>query len=161
VRGFRVFLIAFIGAWLGLILNASLAPRIAVVGIQPDFCLVLTGLLSVTATRILTTSTSFACAVGMGVLAGVNMFQLVITRVLAAFLGSSVSASLSAEPSPFSVAVFTAGQTIFCQTVYFFIAPSGGFGRFLGDTIGGAAFNGLLVLPLFALLRKILVPARF
>ena len=92
-----------------------------------------------------------------GALAGANLTHYVISRCIAGFV-ASWSRRLRFEMTPITVAISVAAVTVVAQIALMFIAaPTGIFG-FLGDTIGSAMYNGVIAIPVYALLKRVLNP---
>ncbi len=155
MKGFKVGLTALIGLYLASALQQSFAPRFAIFGIMPDVPLAFVAVFSLLASRLASTVVGFFAGAMQGALAGVNLTHYVISRTLAGFFGGS-SAAMGLQPNVAVAALMTAVLTVASQILLFFLAPPGGIGRFLGDTIGAAMYNGVLAIPVYALLSKIL-----
>lgn len=147
-------LAALLGVYLAAVLQHSLAPRMAILGAQPDFFLV------------------FVCGFApysrpsggilLGGLAGLfqgglpsaNVAHYVISRALTGFAVSAAN-GLRLAPTPLIAAGTAAIGTLFAKLVWMFLAGPPHIGAFLGDTIRTAMYNGVLAVPLYALLKKI------
>jgi rod shape-determining protein MreD len=155
VKGVQAPLTGIIGTYLAIVLQQALAPRLSLFGIAPDFGLVFVVVFGLLASRISGTVVGFAVGAMEGAIAGVNLTHYVISRVLAGFCAGS-TASFGLQPNAAVAAAATAVITGAAQILLFFLAPPSGIGRFLGDTIGAAMYNGVLAIPVYALLRRIL-----
>jgi len=93
-----------------------------------------------------------------GALAGANLAGYAVSRTLAAFATSS-TVGLGLQPNPWTAAIVSAVATLFAQAVFLFLCPPGSIPKFLGDTMGMAMYNGVLAVPVYALLRKVSAPA--
>lgn len=151
----KVGITAVVGLYLAAAFQTAITPRISFVGISPDFVLAFVAVFAMFVDRLAATITGFFGGVLQGALAGVNTTHYVITRTLTGFLTGSAKA-LGLEPSLPVAILVTAIVTAISQVVLFFLAPPSGMGRFLGDTIGAAMYNGVLAIPVYALLRRIL-----
>lgn len=143
-----------VGLYLSVVLQLAVAPRISFFGIGPDFPLLFTAVFSLRTSRLGTVTLGFFAGLCEGALAGVNLAHYVISRTVAAFLGGSAQ-GMGMQPASSTAAFVAAAVAFFAQLLLTFLAPSGGFGRMLGDTIGSAIVNGLLAVPLYALLKKL------
>lgn len=155
MRGVRIPLTAILGTYLAVCIQQSLASRISLFGVVPDFGLVFVTVFALLTERVSATFVGFSVGAMEGALAGVNLTHYVISRSLAGFFGGSSSA-FGLQPNPGVAAIATAVLTGASQILLFFLAPPSGIGRFLGDTIGAAMYNGVLAIPVYALLRRIL-----
>jgi len=136
-----------------------LAPRFGFWGMRPDFLLAALGPLSLLATRRGGLLLGFAAGVLGGALPGANMAHYVISRTVGGAFGAWVR-SLGFEDGPAVSAATAFALTIVAQLVLMFLAPPARIGAFLGATIGSAVLNGLLAIPLFALLTRIVDPVK-
>lgn len=146
---------SIIAIYIAVALQASVAPRIAILGVVPDFGLMIVAVLSLFTSRPVATVSGFFTGAFEGALSGVNLTHYVISRTLVGFFGGSAS-SFGFQPNAAVAALVTAILTVASQLLLFFLAPPSGIGRFLGDTIGTAMYNGVLAIPVYALLRRIL-----
>ncbi len=122
-----------------------------------DLPLVLVSLASLSFPRVGASGYGFAAGALQGALAGANLTGYAISRTLAGFLQSTV-AGLGFQPSYVVAGVAAAATTLFSQIVLMFVSPPTSIPRFLGDTIAMAVYNGVIAIPLYGLLRKLLSP---
>lgn len=153
---------AVLVAALGLYLAGAmqpLAPRFGFWGMQPDFLLAMLAPLSLLATRRGGLLLGFFAGLIGGALPGANMAHYVISRTVGGALGAWVR-SLGVEHGPITSAATAISMTIAAQLVLMFLAPPARIGAFLGATMGSAVLNGLLAIPLFALISRVLDPVQ-
>lgn len=92
-----------------------------------------------------------------GALAGANLMGYAVSRSVAGF-GASSLIGAGLQPSLATAAGLTAVGTLFSQLLFLFLCPPGSIPKFLGDTMGMAMYNGVLAVPIYALLRKVVSP---
>jgi len=156
MRAWRYWFVAIVGPYIAAAFQQGLAPRFTFVGIVPDFLLVFVAVFALFSSRPAATANGFFAGLLEGALAGVNLTHYVLSRTLAGFFGGAASA-FNFQPNMGVAALMAAALTAISQVLLFFLAPPSGIGRFLGDTIGAAMYNGVLAIPVYALLRRILV----
>ena len=89
--------------------------------------------------------------------ANANMQHYVASRTLTGLLlGSTNSAEL--QRSLPAAGLITAAVTVFAQLTLMFLAPPHSITAFLADTIRSAVYNGVLAIPVYALLKKFVAP---
>lgn len=146
-----------IGIWVAGSLQQVLAPRLAIAGAMPDFLIVLLAASSLFMPRASSAAVGFACGLVQGALAGANLMHYVISRSIAAFL-TSWPQNQRLEPNAmlaFGTAFFL---TLVSQILFMFLAPPRQLMPYLGATIVSAAYNGVLVLPVYFPLRRLVKP---
>lgn len=134
-----------------------LAPRFALCGLSPDFLLVTLAVFLHFSSRRGGMVLGFAAGVLAGALPGANMAHYVISRTVAGFFGSWARA-LGVEEGRATAAASAFAITLIAQIVLMFLAPPARIGPFLGATIGSAVVNGVLAIPLYALVSRVLGP---
>jgi rod shape-determining protein MreD len=144
--------------WLaeGLQLVAS---RFGVFGVSPDFVIVVIVCLSLFSSRAGASGVGFIGGLIQGAAAGSSLAGYVLSRSIVGFcVGWTANAELnkSLYIAPFVAAV----ATIVGQIILLFTAPTPAIGSFLVATIGSAIYNGVIAVPVFALLRRLLDPPR-
>lgn len=92
-------------------------------------------------------------------MAGANLAHYAVSRTVAGFAGAS-SRAIGFEINIAVVGVTAALMTLVAQTVFMFLAAPKGIAAFLGDTIGSAVYNGVLAIPTYLLLRRVLSYSR-
>jgi rod shape-determining protein MreD len=136
--------------WLCLTLQTAIRPL-------ADLPLVLLSVGGMLLPRSGATILGFLLGALHGALAGANLAGYAVSRTLAAFVTAS-AVGLGLQPSPWTAAIVSVVATVFAQTVFLFLCPPGSIPRFLGDTMGTAMYNGVLAVPVYALLRKVSAP---
>lgn len=127
-------------------------------GQRPDFLLATMTPLCLLATSRGSVVIGFVAGVFQGGIAGANLAHYAISRTLASW-GLALFRGLELDIGLGMAAVATALATLFSQLVLMLLAPPPALPPFLAATIGTAVYNGVIAMPIYALLRK-LVPAK-
>jgi rod shape-determining protein MreD len=135
----------------------AVSPYIAIGGVAPDFLLVVIGCLALFGTRRSGSIIGFLAGVIEGALAGANLAAYAVSRTIAGFVSGWFSA-LEFEAGAIVASFVVFAITLLSQLLLMFVAPPGQIGGFLLATIGSAVYNGVLAMPLYALLRRVLDP---
>lgn len=143
--------------WLGAVLQHGLAHHVAVFGVVPDFLLVAMTPVAMLSRPSAALWAGFFCGIAHGAVAGANLAHYVVSRAVAA-LGLSATNLLGIELSTVAAGVSAAAATLGAQLLLLFLAPPASIGSFLTATIGTAMYNGVLAMPLYALLRRLFRP---
>lgn len=148
-----------VGLWLAGALQQTIAPRITIAGAGPDFLLVALALGSMYFNRARSAGLGFACGVIHGALAGANLMHYAISRTVGGFL---IGWMKNTRLEPNLAVAFATGffLTLVCQILLMFLAPPRDLLPYLGATIGTAAYNGILVVPLYFLMKSLAGPPR-
>ena len=153
----RLTITAIVSIWLAAILQQAVAPRLSILGMRPDFLLVVLTPLSLWVPRSTAAILGFFCGFFQGAAAGANLTHYVISRTVAGFAGSW-SRTVGFEINAVVVGVTAFLLTLLAQTVWMFLAAPREVLAFLGDTIGSAMYNGVLAIPVYMLLKRIVNP---
>lgn len=143
--------------WVAGGLQQSISPRIAIFGASPDFLLTALAAGSLFMNRAQGSWFGFACGLIHGALAGANVTHYVISRTTGGFF-AGWSRTTTLEPNYILAAGTAFFLTLFSQVLFMFLAPPAELGPYLGATIIAAVYNGVLVLPVYFLLKRILRP---
>ena len=153
------FALAF-GVWFLAALQESVAPRIAIGAGVPDFLIAFITVASLYCTPMGSAWLGFASGATFGALAGANLTGYAISRMFGGLAATGFN-NLGFKPSPVMMMANAAATTTISQILLFFLAPPPDIGRFLAATIISAMYNGVLAMPLYALLNRIQpVPTR-
>ncbi|HVL39275.1 MAG TPA: hypothetical protein VM328_07775 [Fimbriimonadaceae bacterium] len=153
----RTVRLVFVGGILLWFLGAcqqTLPHRLSIFGARPDFLLILATTLSLLTSRAGGGIVGFFSGLAHGAIAGANLTHYVISRALSSFAVSWVRA-LSSEPSALGVALYALFHTLAAQLLLMFLIAPQNLAQFLGDTMGTALYNGVLAIPLYALLKRV------
>jgi len=151
------------GAWIAAIVllwiaggsQESLAYQLSIASATPDYLLVVVTVLSLFGNRRSGAIVGFIGGLLSGAIAGGHMAAYTVTRTLIGFLIGWLN-GLEFEGN-FAVAfVVTSSATLCVQLTFFFMNPRGAILPALLATIGSAMYNGVLAMPLYALLKKVL-----
>lgn len=157
MRGPAYAFIAALILWMSGGCQRSVAPYVSIGGVAPDFLLIAIGCLALFGTRRSGAIVGFAAGVIEGALAGANLAAYAVSRTIAGFVSGWFS-SLEFEASAVVASFVVFAITLFAQLLLMFVAPPGQIMSFLLATIGSAVYNGVLAMPLYALLRRVLDP---
>ena len=148
-------LVAGVLLWLGAALQGAIAPRMGIFIARPDFLLIFLSVMCLHCTTAGATVLGFFAGLMMGAPAGANLGAYIISRSVAGFVDGWIGV-IGFQPNLFWAAVNTAIVTVVAQLLLMFLAPQQGITAFLAATIASAVYNGVLAIPTYALLRRIL-----
>ena len=157
MRGPTLVLVAGICLWAAGGCQRSAAPYLAIGGVSPDFLLIVVGCVSLFGSRRSGTFIGFVAGVLQGALAGANLAAYAVSRTVAGFVAGWFT-SLEFEAGAIVASFVVVATTLLAQLLLMFIAPPGQLAPFLLATIGSAVYNGVLAMPLYALLRRVFDP---
>lgn len=143
--------------WVAGSLQQAIAPRMSIFGASPDFMLISLAAGSLFLNRAQGSWLGFACGLIQGALAGANVTHYVISRTTGGFF-AGWSRTTTLEPNAILAFGTAFLLTLFSQVLLMFLAPPLQIGPYLGATIIAAAYNGVLVLPAYFLLKRMLRP---
>ncbi len=154
MKGVKGWVIAIILLWLAGGCQQSVAYQLSLVGATPDFLLVAVVVFSLFADRRTGSIFGFLAGAIQGAVAGGHVSSYVITRTILGFLVGWLT-GLEFEGNIVVAFVVTAASTCITQFAFLLLSPRGGILPFLLATIGSAMYNGVLAMPLYALLKKV------
>jgi rod shape-determining protein MreD len=143
------------GLWLAGILQAGASPHMSLVGVAPDFLLIFGLGISLHTSRPGAAGVGFFAGLIYGGLAGANITHYIISRCVACF-ATSWSRRLRLELNYPTVAATIFTGTVIARIFFMFTAAPQDVGGFLRDTIAEATYNGVLALPLYALVKRVM-----
>jgi len=158
MKGWGAALAIALGLWLAGGLQQSIAPKLAIAGAPPDFLLIALAAGSLVMDRLQASFLGFICGLIHGALAGANLMHYVISRSAGGFI-SAWMRSTTFEPNAVLAVATGFFLTLVSQVLLMFLAPPKQLLPYLGATIIAAAYNGVLVLPVYSLLKR-LIPKR-
>ena len=157
MTGLKGVAVCAVTLFLAAVLQQALAYRMSVFGGAPDFMLIALAALGMFANRPGGIVLGFSDGLLVGALSGANLQHYVASRTLTGLL-LGWSAGLELPRSNWAAGLVAAAVTLFAQLTLMFLAPSHSIGAFLADTIRSAVYNGVLAIPVFALLKRFLAP---
>jgi len=143
------------GLWLAGVLQAGASPHMALFGVAPDFLLIFGLTMSLHLPRPGATGIGFFAGMIYGGLAGANLTHYIISRSIACF-ATSWSRRLRLELNYPTVGATVLVGTVIARVFFMFTAAPQDVGGFLRDTIAEATYNGVLALPLYALVKRVM-----
>lgn len=153
----RTVAILAVLAWVFGAAQLALAPRMAIWNARPDFFLIALSACSPFLNRTQGAVIGFTFGLIHGAGVGANLSQYVATRTTTGFLAAWFN-DVRLQPSFATMAMTGALATLFAAFAMMIFAPPAGIGKYLTDTMLSAVYNGVLVWPLYALLRRIMDP---
>lgn len=135
------------------------ASRLAVFGAMADYPLVVGCTLALFGRPAGGAMLGFAAGFLHGCMAGANLGYLASSRTLAGY-AAAASRSLEVRLSPLVAASTVFACTFGAEVLALLLPPAKPLLRSLGDTIGTATYNGVLAIPLYALLSRFFRPSR-
>jgi len=156
MKGLAGLLWGLLLLWLAAVCQMALAPRMAVAGATPDFPLVVLACGGLYCERKPATVLGFGAGLVQGIVAGANLTLYVASRTIAGFLlgwfnqvGVQVNWVVSCG--------YAAVVTIVAQFLLMFLgAHHGPLFPFIEGTLATAVYNGVIALPVYALLSRFL-----
>lgn len=143
--------------WLMAILQFAIGSRWGLFGASPDYLLIGIAASSFFLERAPAAGLGFLSGLAQGAMSGANLGQYIASRTISSFLAGWLNDSRY-MPSYVKVVLTGVGVTLVSRLILLFLAPPVGIGGYLAATILSAAYNGVLVLPVYALLKRVLDP---
>jgi hypothetical protein len=158
MKGLPAMAVAVVLMWVAAVLDQAMSYRLAVFGCAPSFLLAVVGPMALLSRASFAGGVGFASGLIQGALAGANLTHYVISRSIAGFL-TSLGGQLDIRLALPVAGLACAATTIVSQLLLMFLAPPpGSLVGYVFGSIGMAIYNGLIGIPIYALLRKIFVP---
>lgn len=157
MKGSRGVVLCALGIWIAAFLQQSLGHRVGLFGARADFLLTFMSCLCLHASRSGGALIGFFSGLAAGAISGANLSQYIISRTITGFI-DAWSRTFGLDANMVVAAINAFVTTIVAQLILMFLAPPPGIAAFLGATIASATVNGVLAVPVYALLRKILGP---
>jgi rod shape-determining protein MreD len=158
VKGIRGALVALVVLWSAGVLQANVS-LLALGGVAPDVLLVAAVVLSSFSGRRTGTTIGFFAGLIHGSIASSSVGYYIVSRATACF-GASWARRLETEFSFWLVGLTTFIATFYIQAFQLLLPPPQNILGSMLDTITIATYNGVLAMPLYALLKKILDPVK-
>lgn len=157
MKGPQLTFITAIILWLAGGFQQAVAPALRIGSVAPDFFIIAIGCLAIFGNRRTGTTMGFLGGLLEGALAGTHMGAYTISRSIAGFVAGWFT-SLEFESGLMVAVIVVAASTAVAQLLLMFIAPPGQIPAFLLATMGSAVYNGVLAIPLYAFLRRVVDP---
>lgn len=135
------------------------AERMSVFGATADYPLVVVCTVALFETRVGASWVGLLAGVCHGAMVGTSLGFFAVSRALAGF-GCAWSRGLGLAPNIGVTAATVFVGTVFAQILALFLPPAKPFFASLGDTISTATYNGVLAIPLYALLTRMFRPVK-
>ncbi|MEZ0326202.1 MAG: LytS/YhcK type 5TM receptor domain-containing protein [Fimbriimonas sp.] len=157
MKTWRYPIVAILCLWMAGGCQQTLAPKIAIFDAVPDFLIVSVACLGLLSARYASSLVGFLAGVIHGCLAGANLAAYAISRTFTGFLTGWFN-SFELEANVLVAFATTFVATLVAQLLLMFIAPPQEIGAFLLATIATAIYNGVIAVPVYALLKRIVDP---
>ena len=154
MRGPKGWMIAAVLLWLAGGFQLSLSYPMSIWGASPDFLLVVVVVWSLFAERRNGAGIGFLAGTIQGAVAGGHLATYSVIRAIVGFLVGWLT-GLEFEGNVVVAFIVTASATTVAQIAYLLLSPKGAILPFLLATIVSALYNGVLAMPLYALLKKV------
>lgn len=141
--------------WASGVLQHSVAPNVGVMGAHPNFLLATIGAMACFVTRAGGLWLGFGAGLIEGCVVGANLSHYIVSRTLCGFV-SGWSNDLKFAPGIVTAFASAFLGTLFGQTILMFLTAPKDIAGFLTATIVTAVYNGVLAMPLNAILGRIL-----
>lgn len=158
MKGLKGAAVTFCCLWVAGILQSN-ATALMFLGAKPDFLLTTAVVLSAWSGRRTGATIGFCAGLIHGSIFSSRIGYYIVSRAAACF-GVSWSRKLDIELSYWLIGLTVFVSTVFVQAFQLFLPPPQNILRLATDTIFTATYNGVLAMPLYALLKKILDPVK-
>lgn len=155
MSGLRGVLVATAMLWLAAVLEQGVAQRLSIFGCPPNFLLAVLAPMALVSRPSVGGTIGFFAGLLQGGLAGANLTHYVISRALTGFF-TSLGGLLDIRIALLVAGLLCASATLVAQLILMFLAPppGGNLVSFLLQSIGTAVYNGVIGMPVYALLRR-------
>jgi len=156
----KKLVVSAIVMWLAAAMQQAWAARFSLGAVSPDYLLVAMGCLTLRMDRRAGTILGFTAGLLEGAIAGANLGAYAVSRTVGGFLAGWIT-TVEFDSSPIVAFITVAVTTLIAQLLFMFGAPPPQIAPFLLATIGSAMYNGVLAVPLFWVLKRVLdLPTR-
>ncbi len=139
-------------------LQMAFIPSVQVAGARPDLLLAVCTPLALFLRPAGGAAVGFTSGLLQGALAGANLTHYVISRSITSFV-TSILTSHQIHVGTLVAGLLTVLATLVSRMILMFLTAPPQIGTYLSDTIGSAVYNGVIALPLYALLRLFFKPS--
>ncbi len=138
-------------------LQASLAPHLRILGVQPDLNKVVLIAIAVNTSVHAATACGFLAGWLMGTVVGMSVGSYLVSRmVLGASLGLLELRVF--RHNPIVLILSALAGSMLCEAVFFLFSPQQDAGRWVVQATGESVYNLLFVLPVAAWVRRMIPP---
>jgi len=141
--------------WFAGAAQQAIAFQVTAGGISPDFPLIVIVTVGLFSNRRSGAFLGFLGGAIHGAIAGGHTAAYTITRTVIGFIVGWFT-GMEFEGNVAVAFIVTAAATIVTQLTFLLLTPRGAILSFLLATIGSAMYNGVLAIPLYALLKRVL-----
>ncbi len=159
MKGAKGAFVAIVCLWVAAGCQQGLAQPLSIFGATPDFLLIAMATMGLFCSRQTSTVIGFFAGLLQGAIAGASLGSYVVTRTVSGFLVGWFNA-MEMDANIVLAFIVVATTTLVAQFMLLFLTAPPGIGRFVLATIESAVYNGVLAMPFYALLQKILDPPR-
>lgn len=145
--------------WICVAMQVGLSPHWIVWGCQPDFLLIALACLCLYTGRAGGATLGFASGFLYSAMANVNMLGLVASRSIAGFLTGWFN-SLEMKPNAVVASVTAISITLIARLTLVLLTPPSSLWTFLKATIGSSVYNGILAVPMYLLVYRLMGTTR-
>lgn len=153
----RPYIALIISFWVAAVLQQAVVPRLGIGAAAPDLLLVVALVSAVFFPPSKAAVLGFVAGVVHGAIAGADLAHYAVSRTLVAFAVGYLS-GLELDVKPWYVGLTVLGGTVLAQFLMMIPAPPPEIGPYVGATILSAMYNGVLAIPIYALIRRSLSP---
>jgi rod shape-determining protein MreD len=155
MKGVKGWIIAIILLWIAGACQLAIAFQISAAGMSPDFPLIVIVTVGLFSNRRTGSIVGFLGGAIHGAVEGGHIAAYTITRTAIGFLVGWFT-GMEFEGNIAVAFIVTAAATICTRLTFLLLNPRGAILAFLLATIGSAVYNGVLAMPLYALLKRVL-----
>lgn len=155
MKGVKGWVIAVFLLWIAGAAQQAVSFQISFGGVSPDFPLVVIISVGLFFDKRSGAALGFLGGITHGAIAGGHMAAYAVTRTLVGFLTGWFN-GMEFEGNTAVAFIVTAAATVFTQLTFLLLNPRGAIFSFLLATIGSAMYNGVLAIPLYALLKRVM-----
>lgn len=155
MKGPKGWIIAVLLLWFAGAAQDAIAFQVSIGGIAPDTILIVIVCAGLFSNKRSGAGIGFIGGVLHGAIAGGHMAAYSVTRTLIGFLIGWFN-GMEFEGNEAVAFIVTAAATLCTQLTFLLLSPRGAILPFVLATIGSAVYNGVLAIPLYALLKKVL-----
>ncbi|MCH8978531.1 MAG: rod shape-determining protein MreD [Armatimonadetes bacterium] len=157
MRQARPFVALALWFWVAAVIQQAVAPQVKIAGAEPDLLLVVALVSAVFYPPRIAAVLGFVAGVLHGGIAGADLAHYAVSGTLVAFAVGYLS-GLELDVKPWYVGLTVLGGTLAAQLLMMIQAPPPETVPYVRATILSAMYNGVLAIPIYALIRRSLSP---